>query len=113
MRLQVLYGLPHRPWHADYPGNTQIGRFIKHISILKCEACAKDGSYIAGEVGATPRASTSDSVDHFIGPCSPALVLGRRREMNLGSWRWNHGWGLESQCIGPAFFFFESALGAF
>ena len=58
MRLQVLYGLPHRPWHAEYPGNTQIGRFIKHISILKCEACAKDGSYIAGEVGATPRAST-------------------------------------------------------
>ena len=86
MRLQVLYGLPHRPWHADYPGNTQIGRFIKHISILKCEACAKDSSYIAGEVGVVLVPAS------IIYPTSPSCAcFGRevRHEsgvMALGPW---------------------------
>ena len=81
LRVQVLYGLPHRPWQADYPANAQIGRFIKHISILKCEACAKDGSYIAGEVGVAPgrkkppKPHASTSVDRSILPRPPRALL--------------------------------------
>eukprot|EP00037_Helgoeca_nana_P013182 m.121098 g.121098 ORF g.121098 m.121098 type:complete len:618 (-) comp21877_c0_seq4:429-2282(-) len=35
----VVAGLPHRPFHPDDPDNKHVGRFIPHVTMLKCGKC--------------------------------------------------------------------------